>query len=79
MTILNRELLLASNDVIREFLGNIYAEELNDILTYHLSDDASACLLRNMTHRARALVQENRDTSKIQLTYFRIKSYTNIH
>jgi hypothetical protein len=32
MTILNRELLLASDDTIREFLQNVYAEELNDIL-----------------------------------------------
>lgn len=64
MTILNRELLLASDEVIREFLVTIYAEELNDILTYHLSDEASACLLRNMNHRARALVKENREVTK---------------
>jgi class 3 adenylate cyclase len=64
MTILNKELLLASDETIRSFLQSIYAEELNDILTYHLSDDASACLLRNMNHRARALVNENRDATK---------------
>ncbi|MEE9402043.1 MAG: adenylate/guanylate cyclase domain-containing protein [Desulfobacteria bacterium] len=45
-------------------MGTIYAEELNDILTYHLSDEASACLLRNMNHRARALVKENREATK---------------
>jgi hypothetical protein len=43
MTILNKELLLATDDTIRTFLKGIYAEELNDILTYYLSDDASAC------------------------------------
>ncbi len=67
MTVLNKELLLASDETIRTFLQSIYAEELNDILTYHLSDDASACLLRNMNHRARALVKENRDATKAVL------------
>ena len=48
MTLLDKELLIASDDTIQEFLRNIYAEQLNDQITYHLSEDATNCIFRNM-------------------------------
>ena len=68
MTILDKELQIASDAIIRGFLSNIYEEQLNDLITYHLSEDAKICLFRNMGEYSRFLVKTNCEEMKLMLS-----------
>jgi len=69
MTILDRELQIASDETIQEFLRNVYEEQLNDLITYHLSEEATNCILRNTGEYPRQLLKENREAIKIMISH----------
>jgi flagellar motor switch protein FliG len=74
---ISRKLVSCNDEVIQQFLRKVESEKLAVLMAYHLSDEATACILRNMSERAKELVlQEREEFKQVAVTYEKLLDQT---
>ncbi|MBN1798678.1 MAG: hypothetical protein JW822_08875 [Spirochaetales bacterium] len=74
---ISQKLISCSDKVIQQFLRKLDSEKLAVLMAYHLSDEATDCILRNMSERAQeSVLKEREEFKQVAVTYEKLLDQT---